>query len=326
MDTFLYLTQANKIRTKLLLHCQSEIAYYKYNKTRINSKLSSDLYSKYDSIEIVIINPLEQGNTNDIPIHFVERKKSNSSVGTPCPQDIGDFVNNLNRTLFSERKLKHNRVINLESMNYHTLSSKLMHTKRLSQMKKSCQFLRRLSSNFILKIPKTKSKKMTHQIVSKAHLVCFDFEENENDKLCGIATQRYTSKAKFDLNEPILNEPIIENNNFNDKNYTNKIYQKHYHHSAKKEKNTNKFRTNACLAQNIKEEENKKNGSNRNTMRINTNIYNGDIEKKYSPFTIEKKRIEINNNTNDDELRKIKCYISNGRSLPFNYKNTKKLF
>lgn len=316
MDTFLYLTQANKIRTKLLLHCQSEIAYYKYNKTRINSKLSSDLYSKYDSIEIVIVNPLEQGAANHIPNHHIERKQSNSSVGTPCLEEIGNFVINLNRTLCSERKMKHNGLINLNKAQYHTQSSQMMHKKKISQMKKSCQFLRRLSSIFILRNTKSqsKSRKMSNQRVTKPSTMCFDFQENEKENQYGIATQRYNSNAKFNLNEPIIEKRSNKNKVIS----RNSIYQNHQYHSAKKHKTTNIFRTNTFAARNKNEEDE----ASQDFRRITTHMHYGEIESKYSQVTIEEENIE---NT-DQELKQIKCFITNGRSLPFNFKNKKTLF
>lgn len=158
----LKLTKENNIRTRLLLISLSELNEYKKNKTKINTTLSIDLISKYESIEIVIENPVEMGN----PKRYQSTKNTNMNrkcashkgtpVTTPWREEINQFVQNLNKTLCSERKLENNDSQG-NTLKYNPKrqckkrneSAKDIYATTFKKMKKGCKYLRKLSSTII---------------------------------------------------------------------------------------------------------------------------------------------------------------------------------
>lgn len=171
-------TKANKTRTKLLLIAQSEVQFFKSNPTKINSKSLKEIISEFESIEIEIKNPIEMGNAmqkmsydkNDLIFN-----QTCSIVELNLNEEIIHFVENLNRKLFSERKLLKRKKNDKENNDYY--SKKKSNRKHLRKktsdeistkekkllIKDSCHYLRKLCFNYIKKKRLRNKKDMTHQ-------------------------------------------------------------------------------------------------------------------------------------------------------------------
>lgn len=249
----LKLTKENDIRTKLLLVSLSELNEFKRNKTKINTTLSIDLIAKYESIEIVIENPVEMGNPRRYQStqNINAQRKSVTSIETPvtpCVKEIERLVQIINKTICSDRKLikivdkdnvvkdnlKHqSQLQSQQHMMPNDISSDM-----LIQMKNACRYLRKLSSTLIarnvflrnLKKIQSETNELRFNLNNKGKNEMNNAHENsdiiDNTGNTVVLKHRLNSNVQFDFNNEIVLPKRTSHGEKESNNHINRDFHK----------------------------------------------------------------------------------------------------
>ncbi len=255
-------SKANKVRTNLLLKCESEIEDFKSNITKINSISPNKLYATYCNIEINFENPyefflIEKKHSMNFLCKDSFIKKESELENTPFLDSESKIIN---KKLISDRKNKifYEKMGNLDnsffklsedtndtstSLNERNSPLEFLNSKK-NNGKNSIKFLRQIASHFIKRKKHNKSSYSLHSrdlFKSQKDLSTVILKNSKNKVLSNSQIKLKSSK---NINKYVKESPSLNNSLFQ------KVSQLNHANSNSLQKNDLKDKCKNLLRQN----------------------------------------------------------------------------